>query len=128
MSKAYDMLSQHPNCIYLQLAGQPHEITDLLRKLGNNIYDSGLLFDVSSRLPENEYELIKLIGDLPDNEVLVALGSTLGTHGKNGSDFCAIVIRTPLDWGFFKDSLAPSIVAKVDIAVLKKYLKETDFV
>ncbi len=126
MSKAYRMLSKHPNCIYLQLVGQPHEIKDLLRKLGSNIFDFEL-FD-KGRLPDNEDELIKLIGSLSENEVLVALGSTLGTYGNNGSDFCAIVIRTPLDWGFFRDSLAPSIVARVNIAVLKKYLKETDFV
>ncbi|MCX6758138.1 MAG: hypothetical protein NTX14_00335 [Candidatus Nealsonbacteria bacterium] len=126
MSKAYRMLSKHPNCIYLQLVGQPHEIKDLLRKLGSNIFDFEL-FD-KGRLPDNEDELIKLIGSLSENEVLVALGSTLGTYGNNGSDFCAIVIRTPLDWGFFRDSLAPSIVARVNIAVLKKYLKESDFV
>jgi hypothetical protein len=78
-------------------------------------------------LPDNEDELMKLLGSLSENEVLVALGSTLGSNGKNGSDFCAIVIRTPLDWGFF-DSLAPSIVAKVDVALLKHHIKETDLV
>jgi hypothetical protein len=123
--KAYDKLSKHPNCIYLRLAGQPNDIKNLFRKLGSNIFDSESLTKRS--LPLTDDELKAIISSLSENEVLVALGSTLGTRGKNGSDFCAIVIRSPDDWGFFRDSLAPSIVAKVDVATLKLYLKETDF-
>lgn len=107
--KAYDQLSKHPNLIYLLLPESLEAARNAVKGLGNEI-DFGRTSDSV---------VAEAIKNLPPNQVMVSLG-------ENNYGHVGFVVRSPDDWGFFRDSLRPVAIVGADIEKLKPYLKSSD--
>jgi hypothetical protein len=121
----YEIFRKSGGPIFIPLSsGNRRDIRVGFTRLGGNfcgnIYDSD--YSAKRQLPSVQ-DIPPLIGALPADQVIVALGSNLVSIEN---ELAAMLIRSPDDWDWFLKNLYPKVVTTANVYAIKACVKRDD--